>query len=81
VRIRNCDRNIADAVASAIASHRNCGVILTHVYGHIVTTSNNFGDFCSNFLPKNKIYELQIHNCYRIRDRNLKPWEMVHFIN
>jgi hypothetical protein len=30
--------SIADAVASATASDRNCGVILIHVYDRIVTT-------------------------------------------
>ncbi|PNX67514.1 hypothetical protein L195_g055670, partial [Trifolium pratense] len=48
VRIRNCGRSIADAVASATASHRNCGVILINVYDHFITATEAaldvFGD-------------------------------------
>jgi hypothetical protein len=34
-----CIRSIADVVASTTASHRNCGVILIHMYGRIITAS------------------------------------------
>jgi hypothetical protein len=38
----NCGRNIAVAVVFASPLHRNCGVIFNHMYGRIVTASNDF---------------------------------------
>jgi hypothetical protein len=40
--VSSCGRNIAVAVVSASPLQRNCGVIFNHMYGHIVTASNDF---------------------------------------
>jgi hypothetical protein len=50
--IHNCGRIIVDAVSSATVLHHNWCVILIHMYGYIVTASDDFDHFCSIFLTK-----------------------------